>query len=83
MRANKIILRPWNIGDKASLAKYGNNPKVAQNMTDKFPSPYTLEMAAAFIENAHTDGQKVKKSKKSTIFELEQNKEKNARFTLR
>jgi len=31
----------------------------------------------------HTDGQKVKKSKKSTIFELEQNKEKNARFTLR
>ena len=45
-------LRPWEITDADSLVRFGNNPKIAANMTDQFPNPYTLEKAMAFIEFA-------------------------------
>lgn len=44
-------LRPFRIADANALAKQANNPKIAANLTDKFPHPYTLEHAQFFIEN--------------------------------
>jgi RimJ/RimL family protein N-acetyltransferase len=43
-------LRPWRSSDAESLAKYANNPNIAQFLTNGFPHPYTLENANAFIE---------------------------------
>ena len=45
-------LRPWSADDTDSLVRFGNNPKIAANMTDQFPNPYTTEKAKAFIEYA-------------------------------
>lgn len=42
-------LRPWKLDDIDSLVKFGNNPNIAKNMTDGFPSPYTKEHAHSFI----------------------------------
>ena len=40
--------------DREPLAKHANNPKVAANLRDGFPSPYTLEDADRFIALAGT-----------------------------
>lgn len=38
--------------DLEALVKYANNPKIAANMTNHFPFPYTRESGAKFIEMA-------------------------------
>lgn len=48
----KFKLRPWDMSDLDSLVIHANNPKIAKNMTDGFPHPYTLENGKAFIEIA-------------------------------
>ena len=45
-------LRPWNINDLDSLVEYANNKKIADNLTDKFPHPYSEENGIAFISFA-------------------------------
>lgn len=45
-------LRPWTINDLDSLVKYANNPKIAGNLTNQFPYPYTPESGKKFIEFA-------------------------------
>lgn len=47
----KFTLRPWNINDLDNLVRYANNYKIAKNMSDGFPYPYTIEAGKAFIEN--------------------------------
>ena len=47
-----FTLRPFTINDLDSLVKYANNPKIANNLTDKFPYPYTKENGKMFIEMA-------------------------------
>lgn len=47
-----FTLRPFTINDLDSLVKYANNPKIANNLTDKFPYPYTRENGKMFIEFA-------------------------------
>ncbi|MFZ4785166.1 MAG: GNAT family N-acetyltransferase [Flavobacteriales bacterium] len=42
-------LRPWLPTDANALAKCANNPKIAANLTNAFPHPYTLEHAESFI----------------------------------
>lgn len=51
----EIKLRPWKISDLANLVKYGNNSRVAANMTDGFPHPYTEQAGVAFIERVSID----------------------------
>jgi [ribosomal protein S5]-alanine N-acetyltransferase len=46
------LLRPWKPGDLPNLIKYGDNKRIAKNMSDAFPSPYTEEKGKSFIENA-------------------------------
>jgi ribosomal-protein-alanine N-acetyltransferase len=48
-----IELRQWRISDLDNLVKYGNNMKIAQNLTDAFPHPYTKEAGEKFIEMAN------------------------------
>ena len=49
-------LRPWRKTDLDNLVKYANNPKIANNLTNRFPHPYHRENGQEFIEfaNAHT-----------------------------
>jgi len=44
-------VRPWRAGDAGSLVKYANNPNIARNLRDRFPHPYTLRDAKAFIHS--------------------------------
>lgn len=48
-------LRKWNLNDLESLVKYANNSKIAANLTDQFPYPYTRENGEAFIQMASMD----------------------------
>lgn len=43
-----FCLRRWTLEDAASIARHADNPKVAANLRDVFPSPYTLEDAESF-----------------------------------
>jgi ribosomal-protein-alanine N-acetyltransferase len=48
--ANKFVLRPWQISDAESLVKHANNDKVASNLRDGFPYPYTLSAAKKWLQ---------------------------------
>lgn len=63
-----FTLRPFTIKDLDSLVKYANNPKIANNLTDKFPYPYTKENGKMFIEFAN-------KNKPTNIFAIDINGE--------
>lgn len=43
-------LRPFTMNDVESLVKYANNPRIAENLTNLFPHPYTHEHGKGFIE---------------------------------
>jgi len=45
-------LRPWQSGDASSLVKHANNHRVARNLRDAFPYPYTLRDAQHWLECA-------------------------------
>ena len=47
----EVTLRPWRKGDEDALARYADNPNIAANLRDVFPSPYTREDAAAYVES--------------------------------
>lgn len=55
MEEKTLILRPWKLSDKERLVKYGNNKKIADNMRDRFPHPYTEADADKFLEIAMRD----------------------------
>ena len=44
-----IRLRPWRDGDQEALARHANDPEVARNLLERFPSPYRLRDAEAWI----------------------------------
>lgn len=48
----KITIRPWTSNDLVSLLRYANNPRIAKNMTDAFPSPYLKANGEAFLQMA-------------------------------
>tara|TARA_R110002050_G_scaffold109799_1_gene221457 strand:+ start:213691 stop:214191 length:501 start_codon:yes stop_codon:yes gene_type:complete len=48
----KFKLRPWRESDAADLARFANNPKIANNLTNQFPHPYKMEDAQRFIKMA-------------------------------
>ena len=48
----EFTLRPILIEDLDALVEFANNPKIAANMTDGFPHPYTHDAGKKFIENA-------------------------------
>jgi len=52
----KFILRPWNLEDLDNLVKFADNKKIADNLTDAFPHPYTREDGIAYISAHHPGG---------------------------
>lgn len=47
----RIDLRPWRPEDAGSVARYASNPKIAANLRDVFPYPYTHKDAIDYIES--------------------------------
>lgn len=43
-------VRDWKRGDEWDLVQSANNPNVSRYLTDRFPSPYTLQDAYAWID---------------------------------
>ena len=43
------VLRRWRADDRASLAEHANDARIAANLRDRFPHPYTHADADAFI----------------------------------
>ncbi len=51
-----VTLEPWRREFAPSIARYADNPRVADNLRDIFPCPYALSDAEAYIEEClHTD----------------------------
>ena len=48
-----LALRPWRPGDEGALVRHANNRAVWRNMTNRFPHPYTLRDALAWIAVAN------------------------------
>lgn len=46
-----FILREWRQEDTADVAKYADNEKIARNLRDVFPHPYTLADAQGFVDS--------------------------------
>jgi len=42
-------IRPWETSDAESLQRHANNREVSIQLRDRFPFPYTLEQARAFL----------------------------------
>ena len=49
MKLARCLVRSWREGDAPSIASYANNRRVWINLRDRFPHPYTLDDARAFI----------------------------------
>ena len=47
-----FTLRPFNKNDLTNLVQSANNPKIARNLTNKFPYPYTEDHGRNFISFA-------------------------------
>ncbi len=45
-------LRTWKTEDAESLARAANNPKIAGNLRNVFPNPYTLDNAIWYINDS-------------------------------
>lgn len=48
MRAG-YLMRPWRLEDATHLVRHANNHKVAMNLRDGFPHPYTLQDARDWL----------------------------------
>lgn len=46
------LIREWRRSDAEALVRHANNLKISRNLRDRFPYPYTLEDATAWIEHA-------------------------------
>lgn len=44
-----FILRKWRIEDAADIAYYANNEKIANNLRNAFPYPYTMQNAIGYV----------------------------------
>lgn len=46
-----FTIRPWRMDDAASIVPYADDPAVAANLRDIFPSPYTLADAETYVRS--------------------------------
>lgn len=52
-----FLLRPWQPEDAEDLARVANNPKIAANLRNTFPCPYSLADAEWFIGDCLAKGE--------------------------
>ncbi len=50
--SEKYKLRPWKASDASALTHHANNNKIAMNLGDGFPFPYTSDDAKKWINHA-------------------------------
>ena len=55
VRGERCVLRPWRTRDAASVVRYANNANVSRYLRDRFPYPYTMEHARAFLASAFAE----------------------------
>jgi [ribosomal protein S5]-alanine N-acetyltransferase len=60
-----ITIRKWRESDAPVIALHANNRKIFDNLRDGFPSPYSIEDAKRFIDNA------LKEDPKSILFAID------------
>lgn len=46
---DEYVIRDWENKDVQSISKYANNRKIAKNLRDGFPNPYSIKDAESFI----------------------------------
>ncbi len=68
LKGNCFSLRPWEAEDADDLARNANNPKIAKNLRDGFPYPYTLSDAKTWIDM-------IQNNKKDLVYAIEVNGE--------
>src|SRR5271165_35260 len=49
-----VTVRSWRKDDLKALLRHANNAKIAANLRDQFPHPYTRRDALDFLEYAHS-----------------------------
>jgi RimJ/RimL family protein N-acetyltransferase len=49
-----LRVRPWRKDDLDALLRYANNPKIASNLRDQFPHPYTRRDANDYLSFVRT-----------------------------
>jgi ribosomal-protein-alanine N-acetyltransferase len=49
------VLRAWREADASALSKHADNVNVWRWMSDRFPHPYTLEIAEHWVARGHID----------------------------
>ncbi|HVP53527.1 MAG TPA: GNAT family protein [Candidatus Eisenbacteria bacterium] len=49
-----VKVRSWRKADLKALVRHANNPKIAANLRDQFPHPYTRRDALDFLDYAHS-----------------------------
>jgi [ribosomal protein S5]-alanine N-acetyltransferase len=54
LQGSGFLLRPWRAGDEADLVRFGDDRAIWRNMTSRFPHPYTLDDARAWLAIANT-----------------------------
>lgn len=52
-----FTLRPWQLSDAGDVAAAADNPKIAANLRNVFPSPYTLADAEWFVGDCIAKGE--------------------------
>lgn len=52
-----FLLRPWQIKDVPAVASAANNIKIAENLRNTFPYPYTAEDAQCFVNDCVSRGE--------------------------
>lgn len=57
-RQVNFVLRPWRSTDADDVFFYANNKKIADNLRDGFPYPYTRDNAVGFIAAVSQDDDK-------------------------
>jgi len=59
-KRENIIIRKWDLSDAPQLATFANSKKIADNLRDAFPYPYTIKDANNYIQAAINDDQSAK-----------------------
>jgi RimJ/RimL family protein N-acetyltransferase len=52
LQGSRCAVRMWQRSDASSLVRHADNFKVAKNLRDRFPHPYTTTDAKAFLKHA-------------------------------
>lgn len=46
----EFLLREWEKPDAAKIVRYADNPKIAANLRDSFPYPYTMADSQSYVD---------------------------------